>query len=152
MRPSGLYLSCLLAACSSTPGPSGDPVAVMHASIEALQQRAEQPAEQVEVQHVLIAFQGAPGTSGVKRSPQDAERLAAFVLTRARSGEDFTLLMKRYSDDDGPGIYAMTRATRGQMVQSFGDVSWRLAVGELGVAAHDKQHSPFGWHVIKRLK
>ena len=151
MRVLGLSLSCFLAACSSTAA-NGDPVDVMRASIAALQQRAEQPAEQIAVQHVLIAFQGAPGTSRVKRSQQDAERLAADVLARARSGEDFTLLMKRYSDDDGPGIYAMTRTTREKMVQGFGDVSWRLAVGELGVAAYDKANSPFGWHVIKRLQ
>jgi parvulin-like peptidyl-prolyl isomerase len=38
------------------------------------------------------------------------------------------------------------------MVKSFGDVGFRLKVGEIGVATWDATASPFGWHIIKRVK
>jgi len=40
---------------------------------------------------------------------------------------------------------------RGAMVPAFGDVGFSLAVEEVGLATYDKDASPFGWHVIKRL-
>jgi parvulin-like peptidyl-prolyl isomerase len=41
---------------------------------------------------------------------------------------------------------------RSGMVAAFGDVGWRLEVGEYGVAPFDARTSPYGWHIIKRLK
>jgi hypothetical protein len=41
---------------------------------------------------------------------------------------------------------------RTRMVQGFGDVSFSLKVGEIGMAEYDPQKSPFGWHIVKRLK
>jgi len=47
---------------------------------------------------------------------------------------------------------------RTAMVPAFGNVGWRLAVGEIGVAPYDGEtrpearQSPFGYHIIKRLK
>jgi parvulin-like peptidyl-prolyl isomerase len=38
------------------------------------------------------------------------------------------------------------------MVPGFGDVGWRLKVGEVGVAPNHSIDSPFGWHIIKRLR
>lgn len=46
----------------------------------------------------------------------------------------------------------MTKATRSQMVRGFGDVAYRLRVGEIGVAPWDATASPFGWHIIKRVQ
>jgi parvulin-like peptidyl-prolyl isomerase len=60
--------------------------------------------------------------------------------------------MAAYSNDTGPGEYPMTKATRSQMVKAFGDVGFRLKVGEMGVAPWDASASPFGWHIIKRIK
>ena len=40
---------------------------------------------------------------------------------------------------------------RGAMVPAFGDVGFALAVGEVGLADYEKDASPFGWHIIKRL-
>jgi parvulin-like peptidyl-prolyl isomerase len=38
------------------------------------------------------------------------------------------------------------------MVPAFGNVGFALNVGEIGIADFDPQTSPFGWHIIKRLK
>ncbi|KAA3604975.1 MAG: hypothetical protein DWQ01_20440 [Planctomycetota bacterium] len=173
--------------------------------------------EKVEVQHVLISFQGA-GPQGVTRNKTEAEALAKTVLERAQKGEDFTALVREFSDDPvkpgdpQPGTYRMLNRgvrdraferlefrlekewrafqedlrrrvnakelsaeeagkeveqkrselmaqllpnmvlPRDQMVQAFGDVSFNLKVGEVGMAAYDLRLSRFGWHIIKRLK
>ena len=41
---------------------------------------------------------------------------------------------------------------RKDMAQAFGDVSFSLAVDEIGIASYDKSKSKYGWHIIKRLK
>ena len=42
--------------------------------------------------------------------------------------------------------------SRGGMVRSFGDVSFGLAAGEVGLAAYDPAFSKYGWHIIKRVR
>ncbi len=119
--------------------------------------------DRVEVQHILISFKGADKRVKAARSKEEAETLAKELLFRARQGEDFDKMMKGYSDDTGEGIYRMTNAgvqpdgsqgemARHRMVKSFGDVSFALEVGEVGMAAYHPQRSKFGWHIIKRLK
>jgi len=41
---------------------------------------------------------------------------------------------------------------RRQMAKGFGDVSFSLQVGEIGMAEFSTTDSPFGWHIIKRIK
>lgn len=137
----------LLPSCGHTP-------ASMDEAIAELNARPECDDVGLEVEHVLIAFQGAQKAAGVTRSQDEAKKLAEEVWKRAVSGEDFTALRKQYSNDNKGGLdsYAMTRATRKTMVAAFGDVAWRLKPGEIGVAPFDKQKSPFGYHIIKRLK
>ena len=133
----------------------------MNAAITELQAREEVDTGQVQVQHVLIAFQGS-GTRAT-RSKADAEKLAAEVWQRAQNGEDFLALVKESTDDSPPGIYSMVSDVskanpgqriyhRGGMVPAFGNVGWRLQVGEIGVAPFDPKASPYGWHIVKRLK
>jgi parvulin-like peptidyl-prolyl isomerase len=38
------------------------------------------------------------------------------------------------------------------MVPAFGNVGFKLAVGEIAVADYDPKTSPFGYHLIKRVK
>jgi hypothetical protein len=117
--------------------------------------------ERVVVQHVLISFAGTktPAT----RKKEEAEALAKSLLDRARAGEDFDKMMKQHSDDPGPGIYALANYdarpggpagefSRSQMVAAFGRVGFSLEVGQFGLAGYDPRESPFGWHLIKRLK
>jgi hypothetical protein len=117
----------------------------------------------VSVKHVLIAFQGAT-RSQATRSREEAERLAYEVLSRAKAGEEFEKLMRELSDDRGARdgrAYDMANDgvpthgeefERGGMAKDFGDVSFRIGVGEIGFAPYDPQTCGFGYHIIKRVK
>ena len=41
---------------------------------------------------------------------------------------------------------------REQMVPAFGNVGFAISVGNIDIANFDPQTSPYGWHIIKRLK
>jgi len=123
----------------------------LHREIAELAARPEHTATRVRVQHLLVAFQGAPMVMGVTRTREQAEQLTADLLKRIQDGEEFAELVEEYSSDQPPGVYEMTTATRATMQPAFGDVAWRLTVGEVGVAPHDPERSPYGWHIIKRL-
>jgi parvulin-like peptidyl-prolyl isomerase len=119
--------------------------------------RPEPP--RVTVQHILISFAGAGTQAG--RTKAAAEKLAEETLVRAQNGEDFVALMKQLSDDPTEGSYTLTNEgvapkpreyPRGAMVQSFGDVSFKLRVGAIRMAVFDPKLSPFGWHILKRIQ
>jgi parvulin-like peptidyl-prolyl isomerase len=127
-------------------------------SIEA----GEEP-DRVEVQHILISFKGAIPEEKVTRTREEAEALAKDLFERAKAKEDFDALVKEYTDDQHPGIYRMSNIgispdtankeySREKMVKAFGDVSFSLKVGEIGMAHYDPATSKYGWHIIKRLK
>jgi len=140
----------------------GDWERVEAAVREAIQAKVAGP-DHVLVQHVLIAFEGSVPGKTVERSREDAAKLAADVLARAKGGEDFGELVTAYTSDAAPGVYKLANfnvetedlldeASRGAVVPSFGDVAFGLAVGEIGMAEYHPLKSPFGWHVIKRLE
>ena len=115
--------------------------------------------EHILVAHVLVAFQGT-GTKAT-RTQGVAEKLATDVLARAKKGEDFHKLIKELSDDSGDGVYGMVNLRvkpnageypRQGMVAAFGDVGFTLEVGGIGMSSFDPQKSPYGWHIIKRVK
>jgi hypothetical protein len=120
--------------------------------------------EHVTVQHILIAFRGSlPGDQKVTRSQAEAETLARRITERAKAGEDFDALVKTFTNDEYPGIYSMSNRDvtpdpakheypRTRMVKAFGDVSFSLEVGGIGLAAYDPVTSKYGWHIIKRLE
>jgi hypothetical protein len=119
------------------------------------------PPEHIEVQHVLIAFEGKVPGKVVTRSQAAAEKLAQEILERARNGEDFDELVRKYTDDQWPGIYGLSNRgidpvggeiARDGMVKGFSDVSFSLSPGNVGMTAYDPKTSPYGWHIIKRLK
>jgi hypothetical protein len=120
----------------------------------------------ITVQHVLISFKGIYRIEA-QRSQEEAKKLAYEVLEKAKSGEDFSQLMK-LTDDSGLGTYTMANHgertfgsikevemkifARAKMAKSFGDIAFGLKVGEVGIADHHEENSPFGWHIIKRIK
>ena len=115
----------------------------------------------ITIKHVLIAFKDT-GTKAT-RSREDAEKLTYDLVARAKSGEDFDKLMKEFSNDPGGGTYTLVNNgvtadqaagefDRSGMVPAFGDVGFRISLNEIAVAEHDDKTSPFGWHVIKRVK
>jgi len=128
----------------------------------AIQDKAE--PEHVVVQHILIAFRGSlPNDQKVTRSRADAEKLALQIFERAKAGEDFDAMVKTYTNDSYPGIYKMSNRdvppdpskqefSRTGMVKAFGDVSFSLEVGGVGLAVYDPATSRYGWHIIKRLE
>ncbi len=163
------FAAALLVGCASEPKP--EPKGFQHTHSEnhlndmrddaaRLASMPEHTAANCEVQHLLVSFAGA-GTEA-KRTKQEAENLAAELYARVLKGEDFDALITQYTDDSPPGIYAMvadkTKASnagpywRKGMVAAFGDVAWRLEVGEFAVAVFDEKSSPYGWHIIKRTK
>jgi hypothetical protein len=138
------------APAAETPKPAAK--ADMDADIKVLMAKPEQPDEKIEIQHILISFQGAPRMSGVTRSKEEAKVLAQKVYAEVIGGGDFDALVKQYTNDSAPGIYPLTKSGRTGYVKGFGDVGFRLKVGEIGVAPWDASASPFGWHIIKRIK
>jgi parvulin-like peptidyl-prolyl isomerase len=119
--------------------------------------------ERVTVQHILIAFQGTIPEAAVSRTQEEAKALAEEIFERAKRGEDFDGLVRKFTDDQYPGIYRMSNFdiqpdpsreeyARSKMVKSFGDVSFVLAVGGIGLAEYDPQNSKYGWHIIKRIE
>jgi hypothetical protein len=140
---------------------------------EAANQAATTPLENGEpshitVQHILIGFSGSVPGKPIRRKKDEAEKLAAEVLEKAKSGEDFDQLVKTHTNDSPPGIYKMANHgfdgdmtsrdrsnwvyERGGMVPAFGNVGFKLEIGEIGMSDFDEDASPFGWHIIKRLK
>jgi len=122
-----------------------------------------QEAEHLTVQHILISFQGSIDKPEVTRTQEEAEVLAKEILKRAQAGEDFDALVKEYTNDEHPGIYKMSNIdvtpdeesgeySRGMLVKAFGDVSFSLAVGEIGMTEFNPETSKYGWHIIKRLE
>ena len=117
--------------------------------------------EHVQVQHILIGFAGSVSGKPITRTKDEAKALAYQILERARRGEDFDELVRTYTDDSPPGIYGMSgngvapapgEYARSGMVAAFGNVGFEISPGNIGIADYDPAASPFGWHIIKRLK
>ncbi|MFC2156746.1 peptidylprolyl isomerase [Acidobacteriota bacterium] len=119
--------------------------------------------ESVTVQHILISFKGADPRIDVERTREEAKMLARQIFERAKSGETFDALVKEYTDDSHPGIYTMKNfnfavdSSRGEfkrekMVKAFGDVSFKLKIGEIGMTEFNDVTSKYGWHIIKRIE
>lgn len=144
--------------------PTPEPLARLRAAIDSLMARPEHASPQVRVQHCLIGVEGL--LPGVTRTPAEAEALTAELYARIQAGADFDALVREYTNDEHPGIYAMCLGEspapevypRELMTLAFGDVAWRLSPGEVGVARYDGERfdiearSPFGYHLIKRLE
>jgi parvulin-like peptidyl-prolyl isomerase len=157
-----------LVACKPKPPeiviPAAPPTASIKQLIDAaseLTSRAEQPVDEIQVQHILVSYKDS-GLPGVTRTLDEAEQLAAELWARATAGDDFDAMVKAYTNDSYPGIYGLVSRGSGDadasvfplkdMVPAFGDVGFRLAVGEVGVALYNPAKSPYGYHIIKRLK
>ncbi len=119
--------------------------------------------KRIIVQHILIGFKGSVRGKSIQRSQEQAESLAQEIYQKAKSGENFDNLVKQYTDDSHPGIYAMVNYgqqgnsddgiyTRRGMVPVFGDVGFALQVGEIGLGEYSPTSSKYGWHIIKRLE
>ncbi|MCR9243594.1 MAG: peptidyl-prolyl cis-trans isomerase [bacterium] len=138
------------AAAPAGPRPE-EPVAAMNYDTQKLLARPRVSDAAITVEHVLVAFQGAKRADGVKRTRAEAEKLTAEIYAQALGGKKFTTLRHKYSSDPGGGVYPMKAGSSG-MVAGFDEMGFRLQVDEIGVAPYHDADSPFGWHVIKRIK
>jgi parvulin-like peptidyl-prolyl isomerase len=120
------------------------------------------PADHISVDHILIAVR-SPEMLRARHSDTEARALAYELFDQLKAGADWAALKKEHSEDPPPGgPYAMAnhgvpvsqpgeRPRRG-MVPAFGDVGFSLRVGEIGISDYDARKSPFGYHIIKRVK
>ena len=122
----------------------------------------------ITVQHILIGFKGSVQGKEISRDRKEAERFANELFDRADSGENFAKLVDEYTDDTPPGIYHLANVgqasdmtsgeaidnvyPRNGMVPAFGNVGFHLDIGEVGMSEYDRHDSPYGWHIVKRLK
>jgi hypothetical protein len=159
-------LSVALSACGgasddeATPPPSAPPPATP---------KKDRGPERVTVDHILVGVKGG-GAENARRDPEQAKAVAYDLLERLRAGADWDLAKRDYSDDPtgvaepgrpppgGPyplaneGVKPVPgEVARKGMVKGFGDVAFSLKVGEIGIADHGPG-SPYGYHVIKRIR
>ncbi len=123
---------------------------------------AKEP-DHIEVDHILIAVPG-PRMPNVDRTPAEAAELAKKLMDQLKTGDgDWASLKRRYSADPPPGgPYKLANHgvapteqnefPRKGMVPAFGNVGFKLEVGEIGLAEYDPGTSPYGYHIIKRTK
>ena len=154
-----LALLCSLLAASCGKAPPSTPPPAPPPALSTPEPPSDEPSS-LTVKHVLIAVKGGRSPTAKLEKPE-AEKLAFEILARARSGEDFDALVQQYSEDPGKEPYAMTNSgippgpgeySRSTMFSGFGDVSFRLQVGQVGIAPYDPRTSGYGYHVIKRVK
>ena len=151
--------------CASTGGTktqSGTSGTTAGAQGGSVSTTAQKEPDRITVQHCLIGFTGSVPGKTITRSKEEAKTLAYSILERAKKGEDFDGLVREYTNDSWPGTYGManrgvTPASaneygRDNMVPAFGNVGFKLKVGEIGVADYDPSTSPYGYHVIKRVE
>lgn len=106
--------------------------------------------DHIGARHILIAYQGAQrAAETITRTKDEARALAHQVLAEARAGKDWVELWKQHSNEPGGqeggelGLFG-----RGQMVPAFEKAAFELQVGAIGEVVE----TPFGFHVIQRLK
>ena len=110
---------------------------------------AEAEPEVVAAQHVLVAYKGATrAPKGITRSKDEAKKRAEEALAKARKGDDFSEVVKAYSDEPGAAerLGSLGKFKRDVMAKPFADAAFKLKVGEIS----DVVETEFGFHVIKR--
>ena len=153
----GLMLGTACESSSQQASERTQPKPVLSAAAPAAQPLPEpppepaptKPPEAVAAQHVLISYRGAKNApKSVTRTKAAAKKIAQEVVEKARSGSDFTLLVKEYSEDEGTKdrLGSVGKFTPDKMVKPFSDAAFRLKVDEVS----DVVETEFGYHVIKR--
>jgi peptidyl-prolyl cis-trans isomerase D len=99
--------------------------------------------ETVDAAHILFEVKDPSKEAEVKAR-------AEAILKRAKAGEDFAALAKKYSEDPDSAKQGgdLGPFPRGRMVREFEDVAFSLKPGQIS----DLVRSQFGFHIIKVLK
>ncbi len=95
--------------------------------------------EQVRASHILFKTEGKDEAAVKKTAEQ--------VLARAKAGEDFAALAKKYSEDDANKDKGgdLDYFGRGVMAKEFEDAAFSLQPGQIS----DLVKTAFGYHIIK---
>ncbi|MBN2032591.1 MAG: SurA N-terminal domain-containing protein [Deltaproteobacteria bacterium] len=98
--------------------------------------------KQVKARHILFKVT----ESATEEEEKKIKQKALVVLEKAREGQDFSELAKKYSEDpaakDGGDLGYFSE---NQMVKPFEEAAFRLQKGEIS----DLVRTPFGYHIIK---
>ena len=99
--------------------------------------------EQVRARHLLIKVSPDADPQGV----EEARKRAEEILARAKKGEDFASLAKKYSEDPPTAEKGgdLGYFPRGRMVKEFEEAAFSLKPGELSTV----MRTQFGFHIIK---
>ncbi len=98
--------------------------------------------EQRRASHILFRLDPGASPAEVER----VEKKARAVLRRARSGEEFAVLAREFSEDSTAAAGGdLDFFGRGRMVKEFEDAAFSLEVGGIG----DLVRTAFGFHIIK---
>lgn len=111
---------------------------------------AEKEPAEIEAAHILIMYQGSNrAPASITRSKEEARALAEDILKQIKDGADFAEMAKKYSDGpSGPRGGKLGPFGRGAMVKPFEDAAFALKKGKVSGIVE----TPFGFHIIKRLK
>ena len=98
--------------------------------------------KQVKVKHILFKL----GETAPEEEEAKVRDKALGVLKRAKEGEDFSQLAKKFSEDPGTKENGdLGYFSAGQMVKPFESAAFALKKGEIS----DLVRTPFGYHIIK---
>jgi hypothetical protein len=112
---------------------------------------APPPQERVAASHILVRYKGSLRASpDVKRSKEEAKKLATDIAAKAKKGQDFAALAKQYSEDPGNKDKggSLGQFARPDMTKPFSDAAFALKPGQTS----DAVETEFGFHVIKRTE
>jgi peptidyl-prolyl cis-trans isomerase D len=110
----------------------------------AAELRKQSHDETVEVAHILFSVSDSAKDASAKAKAED-------VLKRAKAGENFAALAKKYSEDPGSAgrggeLGPVHRG--GGLVKEFEDAAFSLDSGKIS----ELVKSQYGYHIIKALK
>ncbi len=167
MRRLAILLPLLVACSKKKEGAQPDPQPPVRESesSEASWRRGENEPDRIEVTFLLVSFKGR--TPKATRTQDRARQDAADLLDRARKGEDFEEMVKRECEPEfrnsgafgianyevkSEGNEASRLGLAMRMGSAFGDLAFRLKVGEIGMVEYESRRNPLGWFILKRLK
>jgi peptidyl-prolyl cis-trans isomerase D len=98
--------------------------------------------KQIKARHILLKV--SPDASESEETKTKEKALS--LLKRAKDGEDFAVLAKKYSQDPAASKGGdLGYFTQGQMVKPFEELAFSLKKGEIGGPVRTQ----FGWHIIQ---
>jgi len=119
-----------------------DEVPVDEEELKSRYRRLIQKDRTATVRHILLLTRGKS-----EAEKKEIYKKMKGILARAKNGEDFAQLAKKYSEDSGSkdkgGLYEDFE--RGTMVKPFEEAAFTVPVGEIS----DIVETTYGYHILK---